>query len=175
VHASAGSWRCTRSTASIKRVAAWEYSECIVCVVCLFIRNDPETTETQGHSNTTQLQHPPSLPRSRKAHTHNERADVAHAIHQKSRQGANEEIRKSPPNGDAQRPLDHCQRWRFRRARSERQRASTNQRLGAGQHQPTEIGPRAQHAVYSTQQQLRLFKMDTVHGTVLTAIPAQAN
>jgi hypothetical protein len=33
----------------------------------------------------------------------------------------------------------------------------------------------AQHAVYSTQQQLRLFKMDTVHGTVLTAIPAQAN
>ena len=35
-------------------------SKCSVCVVC---SHDLETTETQGHSNTTHLQHPPSLSR----------------------------------------------------------------------------------------------------------------
>ena len=60
-------------------------------VCCLFIRNDSETTETQGHSNTTQLHHPPSLPRSRSTNTHNERRRAREPIDQKSRRCANEE------------------------------------------------------------------------------------
>jgi len=86
-------WKLAMQGARQASESGWGYSECTVCDVCLcclFIRNDPETTETQGHSNTIQLQHPPSLPRSRSTNTHNERRR-AHAIDQKFRRGANEE------------------------------------------------------------------------------------
>ena len=46
-------------------------------------------------------------------------------------------------------------------SRENSSRASTSQRLGDEQHQPTEIGPRAE-ASSSIQQQLRLFRMDTM-------------
>jgi len=70
VHTSGGSWRCKVEHGKHQRVAGSTLS---VPFVLLFIRTDPETTESQGHSITTQLQHPPSLPRSRSTNTHNER------------------------------------------------------------------------------------------------------
>ena len=44
-------------------------------------------------------------------------------------------------------------------SRDSSSRASTSQRLAREQHQPTEIGPRVQ---LQHQQQLRLFRMDTM-------------
>ena len=106
---------------------------------CLFIRNDIETTETQGHSNITVLCH---------HHLCDATRDTLHT----TRGSAHSKMPKVPSkcergesssSGVAQRPLDRCLSEVKNSSRENSSRASTSQRLGDEQHQPTKIGPRA--------------------------------
>ena len=108
MHASAGSWRCKEH--GKHKESGWEYTLSVPCV--LFVHK-------KRHSNTTQLEHPLSLPRSRSTNTQNERRRARHRSKVPSRCKRGE----SPPNGVARRPHDHCQRGRTRRARSDSVRA----------------------------------------------------
>ena len=125
---------------------------------CLFIRNDIETTETQGHSNITQ-----KLPHSITHHLCDATRDTLHT----TRGSAHETEPKVPSkckrgesssNGVAQRPLDRCQRWRARRARARRARAPASGSGTSSISRPKSDRGRS----CSIQQHLRLFRMDTM-------------
>ena len=123
-------------------------------VCCLFIRNVIETTETQGHSNITLSLTISVTPHERHS-THNERQrarKTANWIPSKCKRG------ESSSNGVAQRPLDRCQRWRARRARARRARAPASGPGTGSISRPKSDGGRS----CSIQQQLRLFRMDSM-------------
>ena len=121
---------------------------------CLFIRNDIETTETQGHSNITVLYHSHLCDATRDT-LHTTRGS-AHGkepkVPSKCKRGG------SSSNGVAQRPLDRCQRLRARRARARRARAPASGSGTSSISRPKSDRGRS----CSIQQHLRLFRMDTM-------------
>ena len=140
---------------------------------CLFIINDIETTETQGPSNITVLYHSPSLWGHERHSTHN--AEAARTKKSPRLRGCGVKGLTTPPqpltkvpskckrgesssNGVAQRPLDRCHRRRTRRARTRRARAPASGSGTSSISRPKSDRGRS----CSIQQQLRLFRMDTV-------------
>ena len=121
---------------------------------CLFIRNDIATTETQGHSNITVLYHPPSCDAT--GDTQHTARGSAHAKEPKVPSRCKRGERSS--NGVAQSARDPCQRWRTRRARSISARAPASGLDDGSTSLPGSDRGRS----CSTQQHLRLFRMDTM-------------
>ena len=141
---------------------------------CLFIKNVPEITETQDTR---------TLPNSN-THLHLCRAQEAQKKTKKTRLGAaRTRSIKSPVevqtrrnstkrSQDVQRPLESLSEVK-NSSRPIRQRASTTQGVrGAGQHQPTKIGPRAHHNCVAHSSSSACSRWTP---WMLTAIPAQAS